>query len=155
MLRSFDNNDVGKDVEAVCSKCGESWHVIVAVWDGKIEKVECKSCHGQHKFKPIAQARVTVKKDTKTTVVAATPKGSPLPKEKKSAAPAAPKVLEPKVKPNDRPIRKYSIKATDYEIGDRIEHPKFGMGIVDEFPPSPNKMYVTFETDRVLLVFGK
>ena len=43
MLPVFDDTAVAKDIEAVCSKCGESWHVIVAVSDGKIAQVQCKS----------------------------------------------------------------------------------------------------------------
>ena len=39
MLPTFDESAVAKDIEAVCSKCGESWHVIVAVADGKIAQV--------------------------------------------------------------------------------------------------------------------
>ena len=67
-MRTFDNSDVAKDIEAVCSKCGESWHVIVAVYDGKIEQVQCKSCGGYHKYKPIARDRMTLKRDTKSAV---------------------------------------------------------------------------------------
>lgn len=153
----FGNDAVGKDIEAVCSKCGESWHVIVAVWDGKIEKVECKSCRGQHKYKPIARDRMTLKKNTKTSIAVGTKEGSPLPAAKKAKAPAtptAPKVLTPQVTPNDKPIQKYSIKQAHYACGDRIEHPKFGIGVVDGLPMA-NKMYVTFQTERVMLVYGK
>lgn len=148
MLPVFDDSAVAKDIEAVCSKCGESWHVIVAVSDGKIAQVQCKSCGGYHKYRPIATARMSQKKSTKSTIAASTREGSPLPKLK------IPKILTPAVDASDRPVRPYSIKAADYRLGDRIEHSKFGIGVVDGFP-SPGKMNVTFETERLLLVYGK
>ena len=152
MLPKFDDSAVAKDIEAVCSKCGESWHVIVAVADGKIQQVQCKSCGGYHKYKPIARDRMTLKRDTKSALAVATKTGSPVtPKEKKAPTP---KVLVPKVEANDNPIRKYSMKEKDYQLGDRIEHVKYGLGVIDEFT-SPGKMYVTFQTERVLLVYGK
>lgn len=148
----FTSKDVSKDVEAICSKCGQSWHVIVAVVDGKIAQVECKSCGGRHKYKPVATKDMTTKKSTRTTVAASTKAGSPLPKKEK--APAAPKILLPQCKTNDRPLRKYNMHEADYQLGDRIEHPKFGLGTVDGFPAA-NKMNVTFDYERVLLVYGK
>lgn len=158
MPQTFTDKDVAKDIEAVCSKCGESWHVIVAVTDGRIAKVECKSCGGAHKYRPIAADRMTLKKSTKSAIAAsAAPtsiKTETMKSKKKTATPAAPKLLTPKVNANHREIRKYGIKETGFQLGDRIEHAKFGLGIVDEFP-SPNKMYVTFQTERILLVYGK
>ena len=152
MLPTFDNSSVAKDIEAVCSKCGETWHVIVAVDNGKIAKVQCKSCGGYHKYRPIATDRMTLKRNTKSSIAASTKAGSPLPASKK--APAAPKILEPMVPVNDRPVRSYSIKSSDYQLGDRITHVKYGSGVVDGFHTT-QKMYVTFETERVLLVYGK
>lgn len=163
MSQVFTDKDVAKDIEAVCSKCGESWHVIVAVANGQIAKVECKSCGGAHKYRPVGANRTTLKKSTKSAVVDASApaatkptasKASKASKSSKSSSNASPKLLVPKVNANNREIRKYGIKETGFRLGDRIEHTKFGLGIVDEFP-SPNKMYVTFETERILLVYGK
>ena len=151
MLPTFDDSAVAKDIEAVCSKCGESWHIIVAVDNGKIAKVQCKSCGGYHKYKPIATDRMTLKKNTKSSIAASTKEGSPLPKAK---ATAEPKILQPLVPANDNPIQTYSMKSSNYSLGDRISHAKYGNGVVDGFP-APGKMYVTFETERLLLVYGK
>ena len=159
MLPEFDDNAVAKDIEAVCSKCGETWHVIVAVADGKIAQVQCKSCMGYHKYKPIASDRMTIKKSTKTMIAASVPKpaatrSSSSSSKSKSTRSSEPKILEPKVTPSSREIRKYNIHESNFQLGDRIEHAKFGIGVVDELP-SPNKMYVTFQTERILLVYGK
>src|SRR5207237_3418822 len=43
---------VGADIEALCSKCGDVWHVLVAKdANGRIAKVQCKQCGGQHRYK--------------------------------------------------------------------------------------------------------
>jgi len=42
---------VGADVEALCSKCGDVWHVVVAKVGDKIVKVHCKQCGGDHRYK--------------------------------------------------------------------------------------------------------
>lgn len=156
MLPEFDDDAVAKDIEAVCSKCGESWHVIVAVADKKIAQVQCKSCGAYHKYRPVAADRMSLKKSTKTAIAASSPEAGAAPKSKTARASksAEPKAAMPQVKANARPVRPYSIKSLDYQLGDRIEHVKFGAGIVDEFP-APGKMYVTFASERRLLVYGK
>ncbi|MCL2326144.1 MAG: hypothetical protein FWC40_06595 [Proteobacteria bacterium] len=155
MLPVFGQDAVAKDIEAVCSKCGEAWHVVVAVADGKIVKVQCKSCQGYHRYRPIATERMTLKQSTKSTIAASTRQGSPMPKPAtERATSGATKAIQPYVKANDRTPRPYSMKSADYLLGDRVTHAKFGQGIVDGFP-APNKMFVSFETKRLLLVYGK
>jgi hypothetical protein len=163
----IDDSAVGKDVEAKCSKCGESWHVIVAVDDGKIVEVECKSCGGRHKYRPLHRDRLTVKKNTSTSIALGTSDpdakikstGTKTPRaagEKRSSKAAAePAILTPRVEHNGNDTKEYNIKRTDYVLGDRILHKKFGEGIVDEILESQGKMYVTFLTVRTLLVYGK
>lgn len=165
MLPVFDDSAVAKDIEAVCSKCGETWHVIVAVASGKIAEVQCKSCGGFHKYRPIAEDRMTLKRNTSTSIAAATKNGSPEAlkaaesRKKGEKAPrvvkeAEPKILKPKVPHNGGATKPYNLKNTGYELGDKINHNKYGLGIVDEMP-MPGKMFVTFETIRVQLVYGK
>ncbi len=154
MLPVFDDSAVAKDIEAVCRKCGgETWHVIVAVSNGKIAKVQCKSCGEYHAYRPIATAQMTLKRDTKSAIAASTKSGSPI-KAKEPKEPAAPKELTPLVPANDNPIKGYNIRITNLQLGDRINHSKYGLGVVDGMP-EPGKMYVTFKNDRVLLVYGK
>ncbi len=168
MIPVLDDNAVGKDVEAICSRCGETWHVIVAVADGKIAQVQCKSCHNFHKFRPIAEDRMTLKRNTKTSIAMGS-KDAPVVKPQSEAERLAsggrgsrikepkivePKILKPKVAHNGGDTKPYSIKATGFELGDKIMHAKYGAGIVDELP-APGKMFVTFETIRVQLIYGK
>ena len=35
---------VGKDIESICGKCGDVWHVVVAKMGEQIAKVQCKQC---------------------------------------------------------------------------------------------------------------
>src|SRR5665647_995831 len=42
---------VGADVESLCSKCGDVWHVVVAKDGDKIVKVQCKQCSGYHRYR--------------------------------------------------------------------------------------------------------
>ncbi|MFA5624801.1 MAG: hypothetical protein WC966_07075 [Bradymonadales bacterium] len=144
-----DESYVAKDVEAKCGKCGETWHVIVAVAGGKIARVECKQCGGLHNYRPIVKDRQTLSKNTRTAVAMAAPvDAKPVKRQPKT------KVLVPTVAANQNEIRKYSISEKDFAIGDRIEHKKFGVGVVEEIPEQ-GKMRVCFETARVLLVFGR
>ena len=143
---------VGKDVEAACRKCGEVWHVIVAVEGGKITKVQCKECMAYHRYRaPEGEERVDTEAKPKKVVAArktAAPRkpGSTSTSAKSSSKKAAAHD-EPLVEPDlSRPIRLY--KMTDaYEPGDRVEHPKFGQGVV-ELLSGPGKMTVFFEDGR-------
>ncbi len=143
---------VGKDVEAVCRKCGEVWHVIVSVEDGKITKVQCKECMAYHRYKPpegeaAVDARATKKKAAKKKTTKKTTR-------KKTAKKKSKVYDEPMVEPDlSRPIRLYKITDT-YTPGDRVEHPKFGQGVV-EVVPGPGKMNVFFEDGRKVLAHSR
>jgi transcription elongation factor Elf1 len=143
---------VGKDVEAVCRKCGEVWHVIVAVEGGKITRVQCKECMAYHRYRPPeGEDRVDVEQKPKKVVTArkatarkASATASPANKPgKKGKATHDEPLVEPDM---SRPIRLYKMTEA-YEPGDRVEHPKFGQGVV-ELLSGPGKMTVFFEDGR-------
>jgi hypothetical protein len=138
---------VGADVEALCSKCGDVWHVVVAKVGAQIVKVQCKQCGGYHRYK--------------------SPHGAP--KEKRQPSmfgekPAkAPSVATPKApverfeKPAvaadlTKPVRTYSA-VLRYEVGERVEHVQFGQGVVEV--AEPGKITVFFGTGRRVLVQSK
>lgn len=127
---------VGADIEAVCGHCGEVWHVIVALADGAIAKVECKECGRSHRYR-----RVGGRPTAATQVVTRT--------RKAKAQRAGPLVeADP-----SRPPRTY--RSTDcYSIGDRIEHPRFGAGVVDRVA-GPEKIQVFFPDGHRVLVHGR
>jgi len=39
---------VGEDIEALCGRCGQVWHVVMAKMGERIAKVVCKRCGGHH-----------------------------------------------------------------------------------------------------------
>jgi hypothetical protein len=138
---------VGKDIAALCGKCGDVWHVVVAIEGGKPAKVQCKQCGGYHRYKrpPSEPAPARAAKEKK--VVAGKPRKSP-------PRISVPKRDEPLIQPDmSMPVRGYAMSET-YKPGERIEHPKFGQGVVESFP-SPGKMNVFFEDGRRTLAQGR
>lgn len=145
---------VGKDVEAVCRKCGEVWHVIVAVETGKIVKVQCKQCMAYHRYKPPeGEARVDAAPRRRAASSTATKKKTTRKKTAKKKAKKSP-WDEPLTEPDlSRPIRPYKLSER-YEPGDRVQHPKFGEGVV-EILTGQGKMNVFFEDGRKTLAHDR
>jgi hypothetical protein len=131
---------VGADVEALCSKCGDVWHVVVAKVGEQIVRVHCKECNKEHRYK--------------------SPHGAP--KEKRQPSQFAPK--PERTKPVERfekpavtadlakPVRRYSA-AEHFDVGERVEHPSFGQGVVEV--SDSGKVTVFFATGRRVLVQAK
>src|SRR5437868_5882481 len=42
---------VGEDIEALCGRCGQVWHVVMAKMGERIAKVVCKRCGGHHGYR--------------------------------------------------------------------------------------------------------
>jgi hypothetical protein len=131
---------VGADVEALCSKCGDVWHVVVAKVGAQIVKVQCKQCSGYHRYK--------------------SPHGAPTEKKLPSAIrpPKEPKApVERFEKPSvaadlTKPARTYRASER-FEVGERIDHPSFGQGVIEI--AEPGKITVFFATGRRVLVQSK
>ena len=136
---------VGADVEALCSKCGDVWHVVVAKVGEQIVRVICKECGGQHRYKsPHGQP-----KDKRQPTIAS--------KNAAAAARAETKAVERFEKPAvaadlTKPVRKYGA-TLKYEVGERVEHPTFGQGVVEI--AEPGKITVFFAIGRRVLVQSK
>jgi hypothetical protein len=103
-------SQVGSDVDAYCGKCKEiREHVIAAVNpDGSIGRVECRTCHSNHVYRERA---------ARTTTPRSSGRGA-----KKESVPAIEQV---------GPLRAYSMQER-FAAGDRVDHPKFGVGVVVE-----------------------
>ncbi|HEX4452844.1 MAG TPA: hypothetical protein VH143_18345 [Kofleriaceae bacterium] len=131
---------VGADVEALCSKCGDVWHVVVAKVGEQIVKVHCKECNKEHRYK--------------------SPHGAS--KEKRQPSQFAPK--PERTKPVERfekpavaadlnkPTRRYAA-SEHFEVGERVDHPNFGQGVVEI--SDSGKATVFFATGRRVLVQAK
>lgn len=142
---------VGADVEALCSKCGDVWHVVVAKDEkGRIAKVQCKQCQGYHRYKSPHGA----------TKEAKMPSAIRPPKEPKevSAAKAAKegpsaRFDKPAVEADlSKPPRPYRA-SEKYEVGERVDHVNFGQGVVEL--AEPGKITCFFATGRRVLAQSK
>ncbi len=135
---------VGADVESLCGKCGDTWHVVVAKVGESIAKVQCKECGAYHRHRARGGERAPVKKRDKGRA----------PATQRTKAAAEIQRAEPLVAPDtSAPPRPYSIRDA-YEPGQRIEHPTFGQGVVESVP-EPGKMQVFFEGTRRILAQAK
>lgn len=101
-------SQVGGDVDAYCGKCKmDREHVIAAINpDGSIGRVECRTCRSNHIYRERAP---------KTSTSRASTRGS-----KKEAVSMTEEV---------GPLRAYSMQER-FAAGDRVDHPKFGVGVV-------------------------
>ena len=134
---------VGADIENVCSKCGDVWHVVVAKDGERIVKVQCKQCGGYHKYR-----------DPNPSAAKPSSRRAP-------ASPRAPREQRPVERFETpavaadltRAIRTYKV-SDRYEVGERVEHPTFGQGVV-ESTSEPGKMTVFFADGRKVLIHDK
>ena len=134
---------VGADVEALCSKCGDVWHVVVAKIGDKIAKVQCKQCHGYHRYKSVHGA----------TAEAKLPSNKRAPKEPRATRDPVERFEKPAVAADlSRPARPYRASER-FDVGDRVDHPSFGQGIVELC--EPGKITVFFATGRRVLACAK
>ena len=124
---------VGADIESICTKCGDVWHVVVAKVGDRIAKVQCKQCNGLHRYKPPGGP-------------VAAPRGAAAPRARRPPPPPpAPLVAADP----GRPVRRYA-PLEAYAPGDRINHPTFGLGVVESMV-GPGKMQVFFPGGRRVL----
>ncbi len=134
----------GSDVESICSKCGDVWHVVVAMVGDKIAKVQCKECGAYHRYRPPGG---------KARAAAATPRrrsaGAAVARSLRTSGPSATAIAGPAVEPDlSRPTQPYSASET-FQVADRVEHPKFGIGVVEA--AQPGKIDVYFPDGRRVL----
>jgi hypothetical protein len=136
---------VGEDIEALCGRCGQVWHVVMAKMGDRIAKVVCKRCGGHHLYRtetgadlpsvggPSSGGRTTRRTSRRTTREVAV---APLP------------AFDPATPP-----RPYSPKES-FAPGQRISHPSFGVGVVAG-APGPGKVEIAFPTGRRVLASAK
>jgi hypothetical protein len=166
---------VGEDIDAWCTKCRtDTLHVVVALKPGDAapKRVECKECHGQHmyhapKIGP-AKPQVSGPAVHNRTAAARTPPKPAAPKAASSKAPRASKAaaaapvtgglrewarrMDEFALDHDRIIRAYSMRET-FKLGEPVQHPKFGKGVVLEIVEN-NKVAILFEEGRKVLAMN-
>jgi len=134
---------VGADIESLCSKCGDVWHVVVAKEGEKIAKVQCKQCGGYHRYKSPHGATAEKK----------LPAAIRPPKEPREPKAPVERFEKPAVAADlTKPARPYRA-SEKFEVGDRVDHPTFGQGVIEL--SEPGKITVFFATGRRVLVQAK
>ena len=136
MLAAEMSAAVGADVESLCSKCGDVWHVVVAkVGDtdrqGPVQAVR--------RVPPlqVAARRAEVKKKPAYIV----PRRSPRAAGRRPKAPVE-RFEKPAVAADlTKPVRPYRASER-FDVGDRVDHPSFGQGVVEV--SEPGKVTVFF-----------
>lgn len=132
---------VGSDLEAVCRKCGEVWHVVIAKIDGRIVKVECKQCGARHAYRPVPGAGAA------PATRRAARRGASSSRTRSRAKPPI-VAADP-----SRPPRPFRTTET-YQAGDRVVHATFGEGVVQAVTGT-TKIEVLFEVGPKTLVHGR
>jgi hypothetical protein len=136
---------VGQDIEALCGRCGQVWHVVMAMMGDRIAKVVCKRCGGHHRYRregDSEEAASGAPREARRTGPS---------RRFAKAAPRTPAPL-PTFDPN-KPPRVYAARDT-YDTGDRVTHPQFGTGVVTG-APAPGRVEVAFPSGARVLACAK
>lgn len=121
---------VGDPIEGRCTKCRKNTsHIIITVDEEAPVKVECQTCSRQHKYRPPTVA--------KKAAVRKTAKPKDADRKEWEALRAD---LE------NSTAKAYSMTDT-YKINTLIDHPSFGLGIVQRIIGS-QKVEILFEEGR-------
>ena len=162
----------GDRIEARCTRCNDiTGHVIVALVGGEIVKVECRACGSVHKYYPpatpkeakgkTAVCRVKAGETRKEVVNSFKPTSTPStaaasPAATSRAVAKAQKAAEDMEQNWQRTMnmtaasaRPYAMNET-FAVGDVVDHPKFGNGVVQEIFP-PDKMQILFRDGAKML----
>lgn len=134
---------VGADIESICSKCGDVWHVVVAKVGDKIVKVQCKQCGALHRPK-------APQPPPKAARTARAPSRAPATGRGRSASAELPSPAQPDPSRTSQPYK----VTTWFNVGDQVQHPTFGLGLVAELP-SPGKVQIRFAEGMKLLIHGR
>lgn len=132
----------GKEVLSYCSKCKLNLaHTIIAMKDiNTVGKVICNTCKSVHVHKDPSTAKK--KAATKKTGAKRTTKAQQMQN-----------LWIEKVENAEVEAKKYSIREK-FVIGDVIDHPKFGMGLV-EATLGDDKIEVLFKMEEKILIHNK
>ena len=123
---------LGGDIETHCGRCKDTReHVIAALSpQGAIQRVQCRTCQSNHIYREKKATTRTVSTRTRSATT------------KKTMA---------EMEQEAGPARAYSMQ-TRFKVGERIEHPKFGTGLIVE--ERSGKIDVKFGRELKTLIHG-
>lgn len=143
---------VGDEIESVCGKCGDVWHVVAAMIGSKVVKVVCKRCGGQHRHRPPTGSAAAAPVKSEAAPKAAKPAKEKMSKKAAAAAAAEAAAAAPVEPDLSRPIKPYKPSEL-YQLRDRIQHRTFGVGVVEDVS-SAGKIQVRFPEGPKKLLHG-
>jgi len=128
---------VGQDIEAMCGRCGQVWHVVMAKMGDRIAKVVCKRCGGHHRYRDDSAAA-----DSSGGDAGSRPRRPTFGSARRR--PSRTQAAAPELPPFDpsKPPRTYAARDS-YVAGERVSHPTFGVGVVSG-SPGAGKVEVVF-----------
>lgn len=155
---------VGQDIEAICGKCGDVWHVVVAKVGEKIAKVQCKECDAYHKYRAPQHVKDAVKagrvrgvsgpSSSSSSSASSSRRATGTSSRSTSSGSASRRRVDVPVCAVDAdlslPVRDYDPRAA-YERAERITHKKFGLGIVEEAIPGKITVFFVEPPERKIL----
>ena len=143
-MTTSQDPDAGQEIDSQCLKCKRvTNHIIIAMVEGKIAKVECNVCGARHKYRP-----PKIKKSKEVTKKKAVAKKTPkIPISQIKAEAHFEKIMEGLDSSTAKP---YSMTET-FSKDDLIDHSIFGMGLITSII-QPNKIEVTFKVGSKLLI---
>jgi hypothetical protein len=130
----------GGDVDAFCKRCQlELAHVIVAMAQGRVARVQCKTCHTVHAYRGGAASTRT--------------RGEPSERAPRARTATRPQYDDLLRGHDISRARKYA-PATTYSEGNVINHPTFGLGLIMRVL-SDGKIEVLFPAGSKVLVHAR
>ena len=136
---------VGQDIEALCGRCGQVWHVVMAKMGDRIAKVVCKRCGGHHRYRSDSEGPEAEAPRARTRSFSSG-------RSRSAAKTPTPVPVVPAFDPS-KPSRPYAASA-QYAAGERITHPQFGTGVVAG-SPGAGKIDVVFPSGSRVLAAAK
>ena len=139
-----NSSNVGNETLAYCTSCKMDLnHVIVAMKGDLIAKVQCFTCKKEHLYKaPKGLTAPAKPKKSKSAAESDADKATPVEAEWQKLMTTH----------RDAPFKAYNTKGL-FGLGDKIQHPTFGEGIVGKLI-YPNKIEIIFRTDVKVLIHG-
>lgn len=141
---------VGKEVLSVCNKCKLILaHIVLSLKDHKTaDKVQCKTCKGTHTYKDPSQQSKTKSKLSVKKIVSHHGKNS----KSHNNIPIGDMWLKA-INNSTAPQKDYATNAK-FILGDIINHPSFGQGVVEKLIDQ-NKIEVLFKDNYRTLLHNK
>ena len=125
----------GQDILAICGKCKMVLnHVIHAVVGETPVRVECKTCHAIHKYRPDPEARK--KAPSRTPSAQPRPRSSSMSPSSSTSNPRPAKVEALRAEYEALSAGRDPAEAIPFNVrvvfeqGGLVNHPQFGMGVV-------------------------